>query len=557
MNCHECREELVAYVEHLLDDAARTSVESHLAECSSCEAELCVMRTVMGALAIDARNSAPVSLETVVMDRILQEQAIQLRRLKMRRRIRLLGISGAMVAAILMLLVSSFWFAQPASAEKTPAEVLAQGADAVLDPKTVHIVAKMRTLPNDNFSMIGAKYDFVPVEIWEQFGETPKWRVQKPGRVAVMDGLSTTMLIRPNYVVRFPKPSHGAFDTGWLLALANVQDMITHELRAAQARGWDMKLTHEPTGAGEKMMLVTVEAKSGLPADDYLKNKFFEDSDMRRVYRFDAKSKRLESFDAYLHEPKGNVLILSIKHIEYNKPLSQEVFALKLPEKIVVFHEPQRLPDNEKYEKMTPDQAARAFFEACGRRDWDEVGKFMWPLDDRVKSYLGGLELVHLGTPFQSKGYPGWYVPYEIKLGFHAKSRDLIVRNDNPAKHYVVCFGAAEKLIGGVKENEKYAKMSPKEVVQAFLDAYGRGDTDAVNELVIDVAPIKIPTSEAHRRAFAAGKVGEPILDRKTGYWRVPVEYQGTTQGTTQTKKYNLAVRSDNPAHRYVVDGGI
>ncbi len=54
-----------------------------------------------------------------------------------------------------------------------------------------------------------------------------------------------------------------------------------------------------------------MEAKSGLPADDYLKNKFFEDSDMRRVYRFDAKTKRLEGFDAYLHQPGGDVLILA------------------------------------------------------------------------------------------------------------------------------------------------------------------------------------------------------------------------------------------------------
>ena len=26
------------------------------------------------------------------------------------------------------------------------------------------------------------------MKIWKQFGEKPKWRVEKPGRVAVMDG---------------------------------------------------------------------------------------------------------------------------------------------------------------------------------------------------------------------------------------------------------------------------------------------------------------------------------------------------------------------------------
>ena len=301
----------------------------------------------------------------------------------MRKRLQVLGISGATAAAIAVVLAVDVWLARPAAAEKTAAETLAQGAEATPNPSTIHIVAKMRTLPNDNFSMIGAEYDFVPVEIWKQFGDHSKWRVEKPGRVAVMDGASTTMLIRPDYVTTFPQASTAAFDTGWLLALTNVQDMVTHELRAAQARGWDMKLTHETTGSGEKKLLVTVEAKSGLPGGNYMKNKFFETSDMRRVYRFDAKTRRLEGFDAYLHGPKSDVLILSIERIEYDKPFDAAVFALELPKKVVTYKEPERLSDNAKYEKMTPDQAARAFFDACEKKDWNEVQKFLWPCDER------------------------------------------------------------------------------------------------------------------------------------------------------------------------------
>src|SRR5208282_129704 len=51
------------------------------------------------------------------------------------------------------------------------------------------------------------------------------------------------------------------------------------------------------------------------------------------------------------------------------------------------------------YAGSTPDQAARSFFEACGREDWTEVAKFWepgtrYPLNDKVKEYLGGLQLV-------------------------------------------------------------------------------------------------------------------------------------------------------------------
>ncbi|HUT95773.1 MAG TPA: hypothetical protein VMY37_40345 [Thermoguttaceae bacterium] len=45
-------------------------------------------------------------------------------------------------------------------------------------------------------------------------------------------------------------------------------------------------------------------------------------------------------------------------------------------------------------------------------------------------------------------------------------------------------------------------------------------------------------------------RVGEPTPAKEAGYWDVPVEI-----GTV--KKHNLAVRNDNPAKRYVVDGGI
>ena len=44
------------------------------------------------------------------------------------------------------------------------------------------------------------------------------------------------MLIRPDYVIQFPHASQAPSTRGCLLALTNVQDMITHELRAAQAR---------------------------------------------------------------------------------------------------------------------------------------------------------------------------------------------------------------------------------------------------------------------------------------------------------------------------------
>ncbi|NQT14989.1 MAG: hypothetical protein HQ582_19695, partial [Planctomycetes bacterium] len=138
MNCQESRDELAAYLEGLLDETCQRRMDGHLAECTACQAELREVRELTDRLTRDGLAVPPVSLEAVVMDRILQEQALLIRRLKMRKRIRVLGMSGAMAAAAVVLFIGGLWLAQPAEAQKAAA-VLARGAEAVPNPSTVHI----------------------------------------------------------------------------------------------------------------------------------------------------------------------------------------------------------------------------------------------------------------------------------------------------------------------------------------------------------------------------------------------------------------------------------
>ena len=39
MNCQECKEHLVEYIEELLEDQQAGAIESHLADCPTCRAE--------------------------------------------------------------------------------------------------------------------------------------------------------------------------------------------------------------------------------------------------------------------------------------------------------------------------------------------------------------------------------------------------------------------------------------------------------------------------------------------------------------------------------------
>jgi hypothetical protein len=362
-------------------------------------------------------------------------------------------------------------------------------------------------------------------------------------------------LIRPDLGFRIPHAvsTNAAGDSRFLLSLADVQDVVSRELKNAIAKGRDIKLTHE-TIQGEEKLVVTIEVKAAVPDNDYLKNKFFDDADTRRVYRFDAKTQRLEGYDVYLRRWSGSeVLILTTERIEYDKPIDPVVFTLEMPKDVVWYKGTERIPDNEKYEKMGPKETAQAFFEACGREDWEEVSKFFSPLTERTKNDLGGLKLVSLGEPFQSKGYArgkGWFVPYEIKL---VRKLAFPICNDNPAKRYVLSIGSkqAHADVKRLPDNEKYEKMTPKEAIRAFFDACKKGDWEEAQKFCNGSV-----TNEEIQRHMKNLKdqdihIGQPVLGKEPGHWSIPIEiYRGT-------RKHNLAVRNDNPAKRYIVDGGI
>ena len=100
-------------------------------------------------------------------------------------------------------------------------------------------------------------------------------------------------------------------------------------------------------------------------------------------------------------------------------------------------------PYDEQHATMTAEQAARAFFDACGRKDWDEVGKF-WPMpmDEQFKKFVGGLKVLSLGQSFKSAAGPSLFVPYKIRLSNgEVKKHNLALRNDNNAGRWFVDGG--------------------------------------------------------------------------------------------------------------------
>ena len=350
----------------------------------------------------------------------------------------------AAAALIIIAIVLATNFMNESIPTVSAQEVLAQATKAVANLRSVYIKAQIRTIPHDNFELIRLDYDFVPNEMWKEFDGTPqgKWRIEKPGRIVVMDGQSSLLLIRPNHAAK------GTITTGfvgWLKPLLDVDKVLDSEIRLAQEQGSELLLTHQQGLDGKDRLLVSIEALAqGDFTNDWLRNKSISASDNLRIYTFDAETKLLETLEVYVHTAGEDVLVLQITDIEYNLDIDPELFSLELPEDVIWYGQPKELADNEKYEQMGPKETAQAFFEACADENWDEFLKF-WSasaVDQRIKDYLGGIEIISIGEPFKSGRYAGWFVPYEIRFkNGHTKKMNLAVRNDNPANRYVVDGG--------------------------------------------------------------------------------------------------------------------
>ncbi len=154
------------------------------------------------------------------------------------------------------------------------AQVLYQAASAMSQLRSVYMKALIRTRANgrENFDFIGLHYDLVPHEMWKEFDGTNvgKWRIENAGRIEVMDGKSSLLLISPN---RAAKSEHCYGCNSWLKKLLDADEVLDGEIRLSEEEGSELRLTREKGADGRQKLVVTVEAKAqGDFTNDWCKN---------------------------------------------------------------------------------------------------------------------------------------------------------------------------------------------------------------------------------------------------------------------------------------------
>jgi hypothetical protein len=406
----------------------------HLETCGACAAELQAARDALARIAPVSRVCASLDFKERTMNK-LAEQLTAAQAAKphpLAKPILRLAFS----AALILLIVLAMPYFGGNHAQSGAIALLAQSVEAMPALQTVHIAARMRTLPADNFELIGLNYDLVPVEMWKSFSTPPKWRVEKPGRVVVMDGTASLLLIHGNQAMRGGAQS-GFVD--WLMPLLDPDRVLQTELQAARQGKSQATLAAAVPGSHETLLRVTRRAEGDF-TNDWLRNKSLSASDHTRVYRFDTATSRLTGLQILVHSGGQDVPVFEIARIRYNEPLPANLFTLAIPANVSWMGTAEDLPVAGPI-PTTPREAVLAFFEGAAAQDWQRVAG-VYKVDDRLKQAYGGIQVISVGEAFRSGLYPGWFVPYEIRMpGGRIKKHNLAVRNDNPQQRFILDGG--------------------------------------------------------------------------------------------------------------------
>ncbi len=175
--------------------------------------------------------------------------------------------------------------------------------------------------------------------MWKEFGAEPRWRVENPGRVVVMDGRQSTLFIKPDRVVRAGR-NNGFVE--WLRPLLDPQEVLSAELRAAQ-KGESRAAVRRD---GPRITLTAARKAQGESASDWTRNTSVAESDHTRVYEFDAATGRLTGLQVMVHDGGKDTVVFEITEIRYNESIAPELFTVALPDKVISDVPPDRMPVN-------------------------------------------------------------------------------------------------------------------------------------------------------------------------------------------------------------------
>ena len=430
MNCKDIKEKMWDY---LLNDNVPQEMKKHFEHCSSCKTEFEQLQDLIQSLKPKVKINASDNFVNNTIEKLTMEDK------KMKKKIPFWTKTIAAVMLVLLVSFVVFFSINPTyQVSASPAnQIFEESIIALSKSESMGIKMKIRTLKGDNFDMIGTNYGFVKHDIKVDFSSPKKWRIEKPGRTVICDGNNQYLDIQNRGFVLKADTNSGFVE--WLRIFFSPDKILEMEKENAQKdkSNYTVKET-------KNQLILTVYSKAqGDFTNDYMKNSSVIESDNKRIFCFDKKTHQLLSFKLYIIKDNKEILMMKTTDIKYDEIFDAKDFDVQtFGDKEIKNIEDLDSQVDEQLKSKTPEEITHYFFEACAANDWGKVEKVYSDLESKAKDYYGGLQIIEIGKSFQSGRYPGFFVPYSIKLkSGHIKKHNLAIRNDNQGKMWRVDGG--------------------------------------------------------------------------------------------------------------------
>lgn len=440
MDCSMFKQEMAVLFDGICKEPLASELRAHMHACPDCKADFLEMREVIDHLQIRHMPSTPVSLKQNVINNLSKEDEMMRRKLKQMALLNSKIKKGVAVAAILVAIMLVFPLFRIGAGSAKADSLLESSIKATESVKSMVIRLKVRTIAHDNFALVDTKYDMVDHTISKSFEAPEKWRVDKGDRVAFCDGMNDYLWIKT--VNAGYKAGLNAGFVEWFRLLLNPESILMKEQQGINDKGAKVTVKEK---AG--LIYLTIRSKAqGNFINDYCKNRSIQESDNRREYVFDAKTKLLKGLKIYILEGKQETLILETESIAYNVPIIPSLYDASAFEG-VTFEDINKLKDvkSETFSSISSKRAAEIVFEGMARNDWASIQVPMSQYNPElavIKKQFAGLKVIKVGEPFKSGLYPGEFVPYHIILkDGSVRKHKLALRNDNKNKVWLVDGG--------------------------------------------------------------------------------------------------------------------
>lgn len=415
MNCQECKEHLIEYIEELLEDQQASAIESHLADCPACRTEAAQMTDLRKRLLQNGQTFAETDLENAVFDQIVRSQHLKLKEIrKINRQFNLWRIimknpmtKIATAAAVILIAVFVFTFLEESSPTAYAIEQTIQASHSI---RYLHF--KNFIEPHDE-----------PMEFWVEFdarGKLKNMRFNKPGWMDPGDG-ETIIVWKDNKMQLYSKRKNFliTMKDEEIAAQANKQaeqldpKFAVERLKTEQEQG---KVEVEIVEPSDKSKPIVVTATSIQEEDD---------APFQRMILFvDQATRLVNSAEAYKLEDGEYHKMVTIEYYDYNQPIASEMFTLDgVPDDAMRIDETTQeigllqgdLTDNE-----IAVEVVRRFLEALIEEDYAEAGRmFSGTPAERIERTYGDtrfIRIISIGEPTKVPAMRALKVPCKIEI---------------------------------------------------------------------------------------------------------------------------------------------